>query len=47
MDEIWDQGQRDLGWALTISMILLLAAYLVTQLTFLPEIILNRAKVGN
>jgi hypothetical protein len=45
--EIRHQGKRDLGWALTISVILLLAAYLVTQLTFLPEIILSLAKVGN
>ena len=45
--EIRHQGKRDLGWALTISVILLFAAYLVTQLTFLPEIILSLAKVGN
>ena len=45
--EVRHQGKRDLGWALTISVILLLAAYLVTQLTFLPEIILGLAKVGN
>ncbi len=45
--EIRHQGKRDLGWALTISVILLFDAYLVTQLTFLPESILSLAKVGN
>ena len=47
MDEIWDQGKRDLGWALTFYVILFLAAYFVTQLTFRPEIILSLTKVGN
>ena len=44
--EIRHQGKRDLGWALTISVILLLAAYLVTQLTFLPEIIIYLLSTG-
>ena len=44
--EIRHQGKRDLGWAMTISVILLLAAYLVTQLTFLPEIIIYLLSTG-
>jgi hypothetical protein len=44
--EIRHQGKRDLGWALTISVILLLGAYLVTQLTFLPEIIIYLLSTG-
>ena len=44
--EIRRQGKRDLGWALTISMILLLGAFLVTQLTFLPEIIIYLLSTG-
>jgi hypothetical protein len=44
--EIRRQGIRDLGWAVSISMILLLGAFLVTHLTFLPEIIIYLLSTG-
>ena len=44
--EIRRQGMRDLGWAATISVILLLGAFLATQLTFLPEIIIYLLSTG-
>lgn len=44
--EIRQQGKRDMRWALTISVILLLAAFLITQLTFLPEIIIYLLSTG-
>ncbi len=44
--EIRHQGKRDLGWALTFSVILLLGAYFVTTLTFLPEIIIYLLSTG-
>jgi len=44
--EIRRQGMRDLGWAISISVILLLGTFLVTQLTFLPEIIIYLLSTG-
>ena len=39
IQEIRKQGFRDLRWAVIISVCLLLFAFLITQLTFLPEIL--------
>lgn len=39
IQEIRHQGVRDMGWASVISILLLLGSFLVTQLTFLPEVI--------
>ena len=44
--EIRHQGVRDMGWASLISILLLLGAYLVTQLTFLPEVIIYLLATG-
>lgn len=44
--EIRQQGKRDMGWAVTISVILLLGAFFVTQLTFLPEIMIYLLSTG-
>jgi hypothetical protein len=44
--EIRQQGKRDLGWAATISVILLLGAFFITQLTFLPEILIYLLSTG-
>jgi hypothetical protein len=44
--EIRHQGKRDLGWAVTISVILLLGAFFITQLTFLPEILIYLLSTG-
>jgi len=40
IQEIRKQGLRDLRWAVIISVCLLLFAFLITQLDFLPEILL-------
>ena len=44
--EIRKQGMRDLRWAMIISVILLLGAYLITELTFLPEILIYMLSTG-
>ena len=44
--EIRSQGVRDMGWASVISILLLLGAFLVTQLTFLPEVIIYLLATG-
>ncbi|GAG93943.1 unnamed protein product, partial [marine sediment metagenome] len=44
--EIRRQGWRDMGWAAAISVVLLLGAFLVTQLTFLPEILIYLLSTG-
>ncbi|MCJ7537507.1 MAG: hypothetical protein MUO57_18435 [Anaerolineales bacterium] len=44
--EIRKQGMRDLRWAIVISVILLLGAYLITQLTSLPEILIYLVSTG-
>ena len=44
--EIRKQGMRDLRWAMVISVILLLGAYLITELTFLPEILIYLLSTG-
>lgn len=44
--EIRKQGVRDLRWAMIISVALLLGAFLITQLTFLPEILIYLLSTG-
>jgi hypothetical protein len=44
--EIRHQGVRDLGWAMVFALIMLLGAFLITQLTFLPEIIIYLLSTG-
>ena len=44
--EIRKQGLRDLRWAMIISVALLLSAFLITQLTFLPEILIYLLSTG-
>jgi hypothetical protein len=44
--EIRHQGFRDLGWAMVFALIMLLGAFLITQLTFLPEIIIYLLSTG-
>jgi hypothetical protein len=44
--EIRHQGLRDLGWAMLFALIMLLGAFLITQLTFLPEIIIYLLSTG-
>jgi hypothetical protein len=44
--EIRHQGYRDLGWAMVFALIMLLGAFLITQLTFLPEIIIYLLSTG-
>jgi len=44
--EIRKQGVRDLRWAMIISVTLLLGAFLITQLTFLPEILIYLLSTG-
>ena len=44
--EIRHQGYRDLGWAMLFALILLLGAFLITQLTFLPEIVIYLLSTG-
>ena len=44
--EIRHQGLRDVGWASVISILLLVGAYLVTQLIFLPEVIIYLLATG-
>ena len=46
IQEIRTQGVRDMGWASVISILLLLGAFLVTQLTFLPEVIIYLLATG-
>ena len=44
--EIRHQGVRDMGWASVISILFLLGAFLVTQLTSLPELIIYLLATG-
>ncbi len=44
--EIRYQGLRDLGWAMLFALIMLLGAFLITQLTFLPEIVIYLLSTG-
>ena len=44
--EIRHQGWRDLGWASIISILLILGSFLVTQLTFLHEVIIYLLATG-
>jgi hypothetical protein len=44
--EIRRQGYRDLGWAMLFALIMLLGAFLITQLTFLPEIVIYLLSTG-
>ena len=46
IQEIRTQGVRDMGWASVISILLLLGAYLVTLLSFLPEVIIYLLATG-
>jgi hypothetical protein len=40
------QGWRDMGWASFISILMILGSFLVTQLTFLPEVIIYLLATG-
>lgn len=44
--EIRRQGYRYLGWAILFALIMLLGAFLITQLTFLPEIVIYLLSTG-
>ena len=44
--EIRQQGVRDMGWASVISLLMILASFFVTTLTFLPEIIIYLLATG-
>jgi hypothetical protein len=44
--EIRTQGVRDMGWASIISILLIIGSFLVTQLTFLPEVIIYLLATG-
>lgn len=46
LTEIREQGKRDLGWALSFSLILLLGAFLITQLTILPDFLIYLLSTG-
>ncbi len=46
MQEIRKQGTRDLRWAVIISVSLLLGAFLITTLTFLPEVLIYLLSTG-
>ena len=46
MQEIRKQGTRDLRWAVIISVGLLLGAFLITTLTFLPEVLIYPLSTG-
>ncbi len=46
MQEIRKQGVRDLRWAMLISVTMLLGAFLITTLTFLPEVLIYLLSTG-
>jgi hypothetical protein len=46
IQEIRHQGVRDMGWASLISILLLLGAFIITQVTFLPEVIIYLLATG-
>ena len=46
INAIRHQGMRDMGWASVISILLLLGAFLVTQLTLLPDVIIYLLATG-
>lgn len=44
--EIRKQGWQDMKWAVTISVILLLGAFLITQITIFPQILIYLRSSG-